>query len=61
MFLPDARRFYGEERLQKFVNDLDTGRLSAHEIKAAIFADVRQFTGTARQFDDMTIVVIKVQ
>jgi serine phosphatase RsbU (regulator of sigma subunit) len=47
--------------LQAFVKGLDTKGLSAHEIKEAIFADVRQFAGTARQFDDMTIVVVKVE
>lgn len=55
-----ARRFYGEERVQMLVKNLDTRALSAREIKEAIFADVRRFVGTTRQFDDMTIVIVKV-
>ena len=34
--------------------------MSAQEMMDAIFADVREFSGDARQSDDMTVVVVKV-
>ncbi len=50
--------FYGEERLKKLIKREKTG--SAKELRNLIIEDVRTFTGDALQYDDMTLVVIKV-
>jgi len=55
-----ARNLYGEERLLQLLERLDVGALSAREIRDAIFNDVQQFTASAPQHDDMTVVVVKV-
>ena len=38
---------------------MDTGTLSAHEIKNRIIDDVTTFSHNAPQNDDMTVVVVK--
>jgi ligand-binding sensor domain-containing protein len=55
-----AREFYGEERLMTFLQGLDGAGRSAREIRDAILADVRAFTGDVHHYDDMTVIVIKV-
>ena len=55
-----AKDFYGEEKLKNLINKIDTTILSAKEIIDIIIKDVRQFTGTAQQHDDMTLVVVNV-
>jgi len=49
---------FGEERLAQSVAKHATQ--SAEEIMSGIYQDVKSFTGTAKQHDDMTIVVVKV-
>ena len=56
----ETGEFYGEERLSDLLFALDTESLSAEEIKKAVFQDVRGFSGSAPQNDDMTVVVVKV-
>ncbi len=51
---------YGDDRLLRVMEQLDTSLLSAEEIKNRIIADVKHFTGTAPQFDDMALVVVKI-
>ena len=62
--MPEARNprgeFYGEERLRLVVTGIDTTPRRARDIKQAIIDDVTQFSGTAPQHDDMTVVVVKV-
>ena len=54
-----SRKMYGEESLKAFVEKLDTTDLSAKEIKESIIKDVKNFSGSARQYDDMTVVVLR--
>jgi sigma-B regulation protein RsbU (phosphoserine phosphatase) len=49
---------FGEERLCKTVEKYAHG--TAAEIMDGVFVEMKQFTGKAKQHDDMTIVVIKV-
>lgn len=49
--------FYEEERLFKLLKREKTD--SAKELRNLIIEDVRTFIGNARQYDDMTLVVIK--
>ena len=53
--------FYGTERLQQLLGELDTAALSAAEIKRRIVVDIDRFGGGAARHDDMTVVVIKVR
>jgi serine phosphatase RsbU (regulator of sigma subunit) len=55
-----AKEFYGEKRLENLVQNVVNPNLSAKEIKKKIIEDVMQFSGTAPQFDDITIVVVNV-
>jgi sigma-B regulation protein RsbU (phosphoserine phosphatase) len=61
--IPDALNmdgeFYGLETLKRLVAEMDTTALTAAEIKERIIADVKRFSGTVPQHDDMTVVVIK--
>lgn len=54
----EEEKFYGEERLKKLIKREKTD--SAKELRNLIIEDVRTFTGDALQYDDMTLVVIKV-
>jgi serine phosphatase RsbU (regulator of sigma subunit) len=56
-----ARNLYGEERLIDLLRTLDVSSASAREIRDRILSDVQQFTASAPQHDDMTVVVIKVR
>jgi sigma-B regulation protein RsbU (phosphoserine phosphatase) len=49
---------FGEERLCKTVEKYAHG--TAAEIMDGVFVEMKQFTGKAKQHDDMTIVVVKV-
>ncbi len=55
-----GREFYGNERLFSLLKELDTSCYSASQIKEAIVHDVRIFAGSAPQYDDMTVTVLKV-
>ena len=39
---------------------MDISNLSAKDIKNKIIEDVKNFSGSALQYDDMTVVVVKV-
>jgi sigma-B regulation protein RsbU (phosphoserine phosphatase) len=49
---------FGEERLLKTVEKYSHG--SASTIMEGIFKEMKEFTGKAKQHDDMTIVVVKI-
>jgi len=52
-----AQEFYDYERLLAVSK---TNRLqNAEELHAAILSDVGDFVGTAPQFDDITLIVLK--
>jgi len=55
-----AKEFYGYERLIRLVEKLDTGSMSAREIKKRIVWDVKNFSRGTPQHDDITVVVVKV-
>jgi ligand-binding sensor domain-containing protein len=55
-----SKEFYGEERLKSVLEKVTSSKVTAGEIKEKIIEDVRQFAGTATQFDDMTIVVVRI-
>jgi CHASE2 domain-containing sensor protein/serine phosphatase RsbU (regulator of sigma subunit) len=59
--IPEARDidkgFYGLDRLCAVISA--NWHLSAEEIKQAAIDDLRQFIGTQKVFDDMTLVVLK--
>ena len=50
---------YGTERLKELVASI-SDRYTAAEVIQSIVSDVQGFVGEAEQYDDMTIVVIKV-
>ncbi|RPI02332.1 MAG: hypothetical protein EHM64_14185, partial [Ignavibacteriae bacterium] len=49
---------FGEERLSRIVEQRASGQ--AKEILEEVFAEIQSFAGKAKQHDDMTIVVVKV-
>lgn len=53
----EAEEFYDEKRLKKLIKRAKVD--SALELRDLIIEDVRTFIGDERQFDDMTLVVIK--
>jgi len=55
-----GKELYGEERLENLLKEMGTPHLSAGAIKNKIIEDVQHFAGTATQFDDMTLVVVKI-
>jgi serine phosphatase RsbU (regulator of sigma subunit)/ligand-binding sensor domain-containing protein len=55
-----ARHMYGEERLIRLLATTNVTSASAREIRDALLRDVQEFTSSAPQHDDMTVVVIKV-
>lgn len=55
-----AGDFYGDRRLRGFIENLDTGILSAAGIKNAVLADLKRFSAGAPRHDDITVVVVKV-
>jgi len=54
-----SRELYGDENIKSLLQKIDTSTLSAREIKEKIIEDVRRFSGTASQHDDMTVIVVK--
>jgi serine phosphatase RsbU (regulator of sigma subunit) len=56
----ELEEMYGTERLLKLVNSIDSA-VTADGIIEAILQDVSDFVGTAQQYDDMTVVVVKVR
>ena len=54
-----AQEEFGEDRLCKTVEKYSAR--SAAEIMDGIFSDMKDFTGKAKQHDDMTIVVVKIK
>ena len=62
--IPEARNdtnsFYENETLVKLLKSMETAKLSAREIKDRIVEDVKRFTGSADQQDDITLVVVKL-
>jgi serine phosphatase RsbU (regulator of sigma subunit) len=61
--IPEAmntrNELFGFERLETVVKETD-GRLSASQLAATIVQKVKEFAGSAKQHDDMTIVVVRV-
>ena len=61
--IPEARnihkKFYGIERLCEVVSQ--NWHLSAEQIKQAAIDDLREFIGTQKVFDDITLLVLKQQ
>lgn len=55
--LNEARQLYGDKRLVSLLQE-EKGKPSS-EILSSLLRDVTSFTGTARQHDDMTVMVIK--
>jgi hypothetical protein len=55
--LNSGKRFYGEDRLEKLVSHIR--HESSEKILERITNDVSEFKGTAKQHDDMTLVIIK--
>lgn len=49
---------YGDERFIKFLNENDNG--SANDLVKKAISEIRDFAGDAEQYDDMTMVVLKV-
>ncbi|MBS3999890.1 MAG: SpoIIE family protein phosphatase [Desulfobulbaceae bacterium] len=49
---------YGDERLASVLQS--TSHLSTLEIKDAIFDDIRNYTNETMQFDDMTLLIVKI-
>ena len=54
-----AEEEYGEERLQQLV--LSVADRTADEIRRAVLQDARAFIDAAAQYDDMTVLVMKVK
>ena len=50
-------RLYGIERLCTVISQHWAG--TAHDIQAAVIADVRRHIGAQKVFDDITLVVVK--
>jgi sigma-B regulation protein RsbU (phosphoserine phosphatase) len=55
----DKNEAFGEERLRDFLQKNRAG--PAGEILEDLVAEIRRFTGTADQSDDITLVVVKVE
>jgi sigma-B regulation protein RsbU (phosphoserine phosphatase) len=51
---------FGFERLETLVRSLSQ-EMSAKELVNALCAEAMRFTGVAKQYDDMTVVVVKVK
>jgi serine phosphatase RsbU (regulator of sigma subunit) len=49
---------YGDERLANVL--LASSHLSSLEIKVAIFEDISNYTNGTMQFDDMTLLIVKI-
>jgi serine phosphatase RsbU (regulator of sigma subunit) len=56
-----SREFLGIKRIKNMLKYLDTGNLSASEIKEHIVNETNTFRGSMPQNDDITLVVIKIK
>lgn len=55
----EGRKLYGEERLLRLLNDRRENEPEKPEkLAEAVMEDTRRFQGSARQFDDITILVV---
>ncbi len=54
----EAEEMYESERLEQAVTQVDS-TMNAEEIIEAILGDVADFVGSAEQYDDITVVVVK--
>jgi len=54
----ESEEMYGTERLLNLATGMDSAA-SAEDVMEAILQDVADFVGTAEQYDDMTVVVVK--
>jgi serine phosphatase RsbU (regulator of sigma subunit) len=54
----EAGEMYETERLEQAIMRIDSA-MSSEKIMEAIIQDVTDFAGTAEQYDDMTMVVVK--
>jgi serine phosphatase RsbU (regulator of sigma subunit) len=52
------RKIYGTERLVKMMAGIDSAA-SAEDVIQAVLQDVAEFAGSAEQYDDMTLVVVR--
>ena len=50
---------YDIQRLEHVIKSIDVATMNAGTIVQTILQDVSDFVGTAEQFDDMTIVIVK--
>ncbi len=57
--LNEKEEMYGTERLKDSISRIPDG-YNATEIVEHVVADVRSFVGEAEQYDDMTIVVVRI-
>jgi serine phosphatase RsbU (regulator of sigma subunit)/ligand-binding sensor domain-containing protein len=57
--LNHKRECYGEERLSRLMQQMDTVNLGAEEIKYKIIDDIKNFSSGAQQYDDMALIVVK--
>lgn len=51
---------YSSERLEKFLEKIDTSEISSQEITDKIILDINEYSGKREQHDDIAIVVIKL-
>ncbi len=55
-----SKAFFSHDNLKKCISGLNTEQLSAMQIKDKLLMNIQHFVGNTSQFDDMTIVVVKV-
>ena len=52
--------FYGYDTLKKILKEMGVSSLTAKDIKSKIIEDVKNFSESTSQHDDMTVVVVKM-
>ncbi|MFC2084960.1 SpoIIE family protein phosphatase, partial [Bacteroidota bacterium] len=57
----NAKEFFGTERVINLLNNLNTSKLNAKEIKTKFINAINEFCGNAQQHDDLTIVIVKIK
>jgi ligand-binding sensor domain-containing protein len=57
--LNSKKEFFGENRLEDLLKDLDTEKMTASDIKNSIINNIMSFSDKNHLYDDVTIVVIK--
>ncbi len=55
-----AMDFFGQKRLLDLVKEIDCRNLSAKKIRDNIISAINSFTAKAHQYDDMTLIVMKI-